>query len=125
MSRSRVLQWMEILAGTLSVVGAVYFAHSMLAHVELAAVRTGPLAVYAALALLVAGLLVLVQIPLVLFALLRRPGIRLRVVVMFSLGISTFAAGFMLGEDRMHRQLRDSPALWPTLAEQVAAVGVR
>lgn len=125
MSRSRALQWAEALAGTLSVVGAVYFAHSMLAHVDHAAVRTGPLVVYAAFALLVAGLLVLAQIPLVLFALLRRPGIRLRVVVMFFLGISTLAAGFMLGQDRTDRQLPDSPALWPTLAEQIVAAGAR
>lgn len=125
MSRSRVLQWVEVLAGVLSVVGAVYFVHSMLAHVDLAAVRTGPLVVYAALALLVAGLLVLVQIPLVLFALLRRPGIRLRVVVTFFLGIATFAAGFMLGEDRMDRQLPDNPARGPALAKQIVAAGVR
>ena len=125
MSRSRVLQWVEVLAGVLSVVGAVYFVHSMLAHVDLAAVRTGTLVVYAALALLVAGLLVLVQIPLVLFALLRRPGIRLRVVVTFFLGIATFAAGFMLGEDGMDRQLPATPARGPALAKQIVAAGVR
>lgn len=104
-SRSRVLIAVDVLTGLLATAGVVFFTYTMCAHVDLASVRTGPLVFYSALALLVAALLVLIQMPLVIFALVRRPGIRVRVVMMCLVGILVFAACFMLGEYWVERQL--------------------
>lgn len=57
------------------VVGAVFFVYTLLVHVDLAAVRTGPLVFYSLLAAWVAALLILIQIPVVVFVLVCRPGI--------------------------------------------------
>ncbi|WP_426399589.1 hypothetical protein ACN9M1_25210 [Ralstonia sp. R-29] len=112
MSRSRVLLAVEVLSGVLAIVGLVYLVHALFADVDLAAVRTGPLVFYAGLALFAAATLIVIQIPLVVFALLRRPGIRLRAVVAFLLGIAIFWGCFTLGENRIDRQLppRESSA---------------
>lgn len=105
MSRSRVVFIVNVLTGVLAVLGLIYLVHALSAHVDLAAVRTGPLVFYAGLALLSAALVVVVQIPLVLFALVRCPGIRLQVVATFFLGIAIFGTCFTLGENRIDRQL--------------------
>lgn len=55
--------------------GAVFFVYTLLVHVDLAAVRTGPLVFYSLLAAWVAALLILIQIPVVVFVLVCRPGI--------------------------------------------------
>lgn len=105
MNRSKLSLSINVLTGLLVAVGVVFLVYTLFAHVDLASVRTGALVFYAGLALFVAGLLTVAQIPLVVFALIRRPAIRVRVAVTFLAGIVVFVASFMLGGDWVERQL--------------------
>lgn len=111
MTRSRVVVAVNVLTGLLVAVAVVFVVYTMFAHVDLASVRTGPLVFYAGLAVFVAALLILIQIPLVVFALVRRPGIRLRIVVTFLAGVVVFVASFMFGGTWVDRQLPPRQAI--------------
>lgn len=120
MKRSWASLAVSALSGLLVVVGVVFFVYTLFVHVDLAEVRTGPLVLYSLLAVAVAALLILIQIPVVVFVLVCRPGIRLRVVATFVAGIVVFFAGFMLGGDWVERQLPPREGRLGTLSRACA-----
>ncbi|CAJ0740783.1 hypothetical protein [Ralstonia mannitolilytica] len=95
MSRSRVSLSVNVLTGLLAAVGVAFFVYTLFAHVDLASVRTGALVFYAGVALALAALLAVIQLPLVLFALVCRPAIRARIGLTFLSGIVVFVACYM------------------------------
>ena len=109
MNRSRVSLSVNVLTGLLVAVGVAFLVYTFFAHVDLASVRTGALVFYAGLALAVALLLAVIQLPLVVFALVRRPAIRGRVALTFLAGVAVFVACYMYAGDRVERQLPPVP----------------
>ncbi|WP_439889754.1 hypothetical protein ACS7SF_10630 [Ralstonia sp. 25C] len=112
-SRSKLLLSINVLTGLLMAASVVFFVYALFVHVDLASVRTGAPIFYAGLALFIAASLTMVQLPLVVFALVRRPAIRIRVAVTFVAGIVVFVASFMLDGEWVERQLPPSHVTAP------------
>lgn len=85
------------------------------AHIDLAAVRTGPIVHIGGAVIILGALLVLLELPLVLFVLVRRPGRRLRVMATMMLGLALFVASIAATEMYTESKLppRQSTALAP------------
>lgn len=99
MMKTRVVRWIDVLTGLLIAMSAVFTVYVLLfAHIDLAAVRTGPLVAIGG-AVIVSGLLiVLLELPLVMFVLLRRPGYRLRVIGTVAIGVVLFVVSIAVTE---------------------------
>ncbi|MEF9384095.1 hypothetical protein V4890_00425 [Ralstonia solanacearum species complex bacterium KE056] len=116
MTRTRIVRWVDALTGLLvamSVAFTVYVRY--FADIDLAAVRTGPLVAIGGAVIVLGALLVLLELPLVLFVLMRRPGRRLRVTATMMLGLLLFIASITVTEKYTESKLppRQSTALAP------------
>ena len=93
MTRTRVVRWVDVLTGILVAMSAAFTVYVLqFAHIDLAAVRTGPLVAIGGLAIIVGSLIVLVELPLVVFVLVLRPGKRVRVLASTAIGVVVFVA---------------------------------
>ncbi|MGL6156401.1 MAG: hypothetical protein ACRC1O_07300 [Ralstonia mannitolilytica] len=70
----------------------------LFAHIDLAAVRTGPLVAIGGLVMVLGLLIALAELPLVVFVLFRRPGYRLRVAATMAIGVVLFVASIVVTE---------------------------
>lgn len=99
MTRTRVVRWVDVLTGILVAMSAAFTVYVLqFAHIDLAAVRTGPPAAIGGLAIIVGSLIVLVELPLVVFVLVLRPGKRVRVLASMAIGVVAFVASIAVTE---------------------------
>lgn len=99
MTRTRVVRWIDALTCVLIAVSAAFTVYVLLfAKIDLAAVRTGPLVAIGGAVMILGALIALVELPLVVFVLIRRPGYRLRVAATMALGVALFVASIVVTE---------------------------
>lgn len=97
--RPRIVRAVDAIAALLAAIGAVFLAYvTLAAEIDLAAVRTGPIVAAAGAALFVGTLLLLIGLALVIWALFRHPGSRLRAAGSLALGLALFAACVIAAE---------------------------
>lgn len=93
MTRTRVVRWVDVLTGILVAISAAFTVYVLqFAHIDLAAVRTGPPVAIGGLVMILGLLIVLVELPLVVFVLVLRPGRRARVLASMAIGVVVFVA---------------------------------
>lgn len=93
--KTRAIRCMDVLAGVQIVSGIALLIYVFFfATITLDSVRLGPLAVAGGGAALVAILALLLQLPLMVFVLLKRPGARLRVFGSMVVGVIVFIGLF-------------------------------
>ena len=99
MTRTRVVRWVDVLTGILVAISAAFTVYVVqFAHIDLAAGRTGPPVAIGGLVMILGLLIVLVELPLVVFVLVLRPGRRARVLASMVIGVVVFAASIALTE---------------------------
>ncbi len=99
MTHTRIVRWVDALTGMLVAMCAAFTVYVLcFAHIDLAAVRTGPLVAIGGAVITLGTLLVVLELPLVLFVLVRRPGNRLRVTATMVLGLILFVASIAVTE---------------------------
>lgn len=99
MTRTRVVRWIDVLTGFLVAMSVAFTIYVLLfASIDLAAVRTGPLVAIGGAVITLGLLIVLLELPLAMFVLLRRPGYRLRVVGTMAIGVVLFVASVAITE---------------------------
>ncbi|QCX47761.1 hypothetical protein [Ralstonia pseudosolanacearum] len=116
MTRTRIVRWVDALTGLLVAMSAAFTAYvRYVAHIDLAAVRTGPIVAIGGALMILGTLLVLLELPLVLFVLVQRPGRRLRVTATMMLGLVLFVACIAVTEKYTESKLppRQSTTLAP------------
>ncbi|MGH1509527.1 hypothetical protein [Ralstonia solanacearum] len=97
--RTRIVRWVDALTALLVAMCAAFSVYVLcFAHIDLAAVRTGPIVAIGGAVIVLGTLLVLLELPLVLFVLVRRPGHRLRVTATMMLGLILFVASIAVTE---------------------------
>lgn len=99
MTKSRAVLWIKALTGVLAAMCAVFTVYVLLfAHIDLTAVRTGPLVAYGGAVIILGGLLLLLELPLLLYILLRRPGVKLQAALIVCLGAVLFVGCIVVTE---------------------------
>ena len=97
MTRTRVVRWVDVLTGILVAMSAAFTAYVLqFAPIDLAAVRTGPPVAIGGWVMIFGSLIVLVELPLVVFVLVLRPGKRVRVVASMAIGVVVFVASIVV-----------------------------
>ncbi|CBJ38913.1 membrane protein of unknown function [Ralstonia solanacearum CMR15] len=111
---------MDVFTTLLVVIGVAFLAHvTLFATITLDEVRTGRLVAVGAVAVLSGALLMLLELPVALFVLFRRPGARLRVLASMTTGIVVFVGCYALADSWIVHKLPPRRASTPVVGAQL------